>query len=137
MLILLEPQIECIKYRRIADFTRLEGSGSGKYCDTNETAGWTRFVDQSGTAIISEVPQSGLRPCGGSTPGWFFGFYPSKFFSTTVGTMCYASSRTLPCAHVAAKPVKVTHCGDFFVFDMPIAPECPLRACTIYHTIIV
>lgn len=134
---LLVTPIQCIKHRRINDFTRREGSGSGRSCDTNETAGWTRFVDQAGTAIINRIPDHGLRLCGSGSPGWFFGMYPTKFYSTTIGTMCYVSPGGTPCARIAAQSVQVTHCGDYFVFNMPAAPECPLRACTIDHPIIL
>lgn len=128
---LLVAPIQCTKYKRVSDFTRREGSGSGRSCDTNETAGWTRFVDQAGTAIINQIPESGLRLCGGGSPGWLFGAYPSVLYSTTIGTMCYVSPGGAPCARIAAQPVRVTHCGNYFVFNMPVAPECPLRACTV------
>ncbi|CAF1256732.1 unnamed protein product [Rotaria sordida] len=123
--------IQCFKYKRVDDFSRREGSGIGRSCDTNKTAGWTRFVDQAGTAIINHIPESGLRLCGGGSPGWLFGVYPSILYSTTIGTMCYVGPTGIPCARIAAKTVQVTHCGSYFVFDMPVAPECPLRACTI------
>ncbi len=45
--------------------------------------------------------------------------------------MCYVSVDGTRCARIAAEAVRVTHCGAFLVFDMPVAPECPLRACTI------
>ena len=120
---------ECTKHKRVNDFTRREGTGVGKACDTNETAGWTRFVDQAGTAIINRVPKSVVYPCGGRNPGWFFGVYPSEFYSTTIGTICYVSLTGTPCASIGAQPMRVTHCGAYFVFEMPVAPECPLRAC--------
>ncbi|CAF3352715.1 unnamed protein product [Rotaria sp. Silwood2] len=131
MIIALVAPVQCTKYRRVDDFTRREGSGAGRSCDTNETAGWTRFVDQAGTTIINHIPESGLRLCGGGSPGWLFGVYPSILYSTTIGTMCYVSPAGTPCARIAAQAVRVTHCGAYFVFDMPVAPECPLRACSI------
>ena len=122
--------IQCTKYRRVNDFSRREGSGSGRFCDTNDTAGWTRFVEQTGTKIVNQIPGSDLRLCGGGSPGWLLGVYPLTLYATTVGTMCYVSPAGAPCARFAAQPVRVTHCGDYFVFEMPAAPECPLRACT-------
>jgi hypothetical protein len=123
--------VQCTKHKRVDDFTRREGSGSERSCDNNETAGWTRFVDQARTVIINKIPDSGLRPCGGGSPEWLFGIYPSVLFSTTVGTMCYVSAGGTPCVRIANQPVRITHSGAYFVFDMPTAPECALRACTI------
>ena len=49
--------------------------------------------------------------------------------------MCYASPAGSPCARIAIQPVQVTHCGHFLVFNLPVAPECPLRACTIDYDV--
>ncbi|CAF1688598.1 unnamed protein product, partial [Adineta ricciae] len=127
------PPIQCSKHKLVNDFTRRIGSGFGDKCDTNETSGWTRFIDQAGTIIVDYVPEQNLRYCGASgRPGWFYGVYPTQLYSTTLGTICYPCSRTgAPCERFSNQPISVTHCGGYFVFDVPIAPECPLRVCTI------
>ncbi|CAF1390229.1 unnamed protein product [Adineta steineri] len=133
------PPIQCIKHKVVNDFTHRVGSAMGNSCDTNETSGWTRFVDQAGTIIVDYVPERELRysGCGGGqSPGWFFGTYPTRFYSTTIGTICYAAPVTgVPCERFANQSISVTHCGDYFVFDRPVAPACPLRVCTIDRAI--
>ncbi|CAF1356549.1 unnamed protein product [Adineta ricciae] len=130
------PPTQCIKYKLIDDFYYRADVTPNESYETNKTnkvSGWTRFVDQAGTIIIDYVPTGrNFRPCGYSWVfGWFFGVYPTRLYSTTIGKICYyGPQNAVPCDRTANGTISVTHCGDYFVFDIQITDNHP-TICTI------
>ena len=106
------------------DATRRAGTGGGGLCD-HHLFGWTRFIDRAGNAIVREAPSIG---CGGQKAGWLLGILPDEPWTTTLSSLCYTDEMRTSCR--TSTPVRTTHCGHFFVFELHPPPLCPARVCT-------
>eukprot|EP00088_Acartia_fossae_P059501 TRINITY_DN706_c0_g1_i10.p1 TRINITY_DN706_c0_g1~~TRINITY_DN706_c0_g1_i10.p1 ORF type:complete len:348 (-),score=56.92 TRINITY_DN706_c0_g1_i10:197-1207(-) len=88
--------------------------------------GWYRFVGPSGHKMPEYAP--GYNSCGTWRAGWLRDSHPSVPGMTINGTVCFDSG--YPCSTPVT--VKVTNCGEFFVYYLPDMPDqkiCGNRYC--------
>ena len=64
--------------------------------------------------------------CGTDATGYLTGGHPAKYGQVVTRKVCfsYAGHKCMQ-----SVTVKVTHCGAFFVYQLPYAPGCYLRYC--------
>ena len=107
-------------------------SGFKYYCDAGyftspdwKGPGWYRLTGAAGTRIPEKAP--GLDQCGTYAPGWMRGVHPSTPGEQAVATICFDTGSVGNCH----KPVNIAviHCGDFYLYNLPVTPDCFLRYC--------
>ncbi|CAF1333669.1 unnamed protein product [Adineta ricciae] len=124
---------QCSTYLTISDSTRLPSYYSGYYpsCDnswpfSSTSFIWIRFQNGSDHNLMDYPVSTGY--CDATYPGWYAGLYPSTFYTTATSIVCFndGSNNCRWCT-----PVKVTSCGNYYVFALLSAPICAARYCII------
>ena len=88
--------------------------------------GWYRVTGAAGTRILEEV-SGPIGDCGTAVPGWIKGAHPSTPGAQAVLTVCFEFSSDNPC--LMSVNTTVINCGDYYLYDLPQTPDCPLRYC--------
>ncbi|CAF4130385.1 unnamed protein product [Rotaria sordida] len=129
--------LQCSNHTVIDDPTRHILYNATRSCD-DENLGWVRFIDGTNNGrsmIIPTVQPPYLEHCGAVVPGWLKNFtYPTTLGTTVQASVCFdfviTGSTARFCMYTI--DIQITNCGqDFFVFNLPAAPRCNLRYCTI------
>ena len=117
------------------DRTRNIHYGIGAKCDARghstkingKSNQWYRFQAPAGNKMPDKPPNHsrGFR-CGTDFPGFLSGGHPTKAGQVVSRKVCFGYY-VKKC--IAPVTVKVTHCGAFFVYQLPYAPACGLRYC--------
>ena len=131
--VLLPPQ--CRKYIVLKEATRniIYGSGNNNDHDRSKTKitgssnQWYRFQAPAGTKMPDDSPSIDGKRCGTEFTGWLKGGHPTKAGQVVSRTVCFSYGYGNKCPYKVT--VKVTHCGAFFVYQLPYAPTCNLRYC--------
>ena len=120
------------------DRTRNINYGSGSYCDARgrstkingKSNQWYRFQAPAGNKMPDKPPNNlqGQR-CGTAATGYLLGGHPTKAGQVVYRKVCFSYVRQKCWKKVT---VKVTHCGAFFVYQLPYTPNCFLRYCAEY-----
>ena len=120
--VLLPPQ--CRKYIVLKEASRNISYGYGKNNDgskskiTGSSNQWYRFQAPAGTKMPDDAPSLDGKKCGTDLPGWLKGGHPTKAGQVVSRTVCF-SYRNEKCYWGFSKSVKVTHCGSYFVYQLP------------------
>ena len=115
------------------DRTRNINYGSGSYCDARGTKingksnQWYRFQAPAGNKMPDKPPSLSGFKCGTAATGYLTGGHPTKAGQVVSRKVCFSYQR-YKCLW-NTKNVKVTHCGAFFVYQLPYAPACNNRYC--------
>jgi hypothetical protein len=125
---------QCFTYTSNFDSSRnILNNLTGSLCDSSLLSGgkWVRFEGMAGTRLASSANTTNL--CGTTYPGYYSGTHPTTLGDTNDGYVCYFYSNSYyysngPCYWQSS--IKVTNCGDFFVYYLPAPPTCNLRYCT-------
>ncbi|CAF1031671.1 unnamed protein product [Adineta steineri] len=122
----------CSSYTTLNDPTRgVTAPGYALGCDNtapflNRTAPvWIRFMGTGGTTLPLTPP--GLNLCGSTGTGWYAGAMPSSGAMVN-GTVCF-NWDTAVCRYSSF--ISVVNCGSFYIYNLPPAPACMMRYCTI------
>ena len=119
---------QCVDYITLNDPTRniAHVDPNVRNCDDagTWTGGWYRFMDAAGTKMATSPPAENV--CNTHAPGWFQGTYPANSGEVVNGTVCFNWAGN-PCEWSSA--VQVANCGNYYVFQLPVAPVCSLRYC--------
>merc|ERR1712215_451041 len=86
---------------------------------------WYRVVPPAGTRLLSQAP--GEKMCGTMASGWVEGEHP-QVEGDTVDRVVYFDFDDNN--KYDAAPVKITHCGDYFVYFLEEAPAWDFGYCT-------
>ena len=129
----------CDQYHSLTDTVRnINHEGEPFYSDKNSCddtspgwkgAGWYRFEDDAGVMMPESYP--GLNKCGSGYPGWLQGSHPQGFNETKDVTACFPGSNT-ECYN--SMDIKITNCGDFYVYYLPEVSYCEDRYCGADNT---
>ena len=124
--VLLPPQ--CRKYIVLKEPSRNISYGYGRNNDqdrsktkiTGSSNQWYRFQAPAGTKMPDDSPSLNGNKCGTWFPGWLKGGHPTKAGQVVSRTVCF-SARGQECytPSILSKSVKVTHCGSYFVYQLP------------------
>ena len=109
---------------------------STPYCDypgqqtkiTGESHQWYRFQAPAGYKMPDTPPSLSGRKCGTHATGYLVGGHPTKAGQVVSRKVCFSLGGQ-KCYANAEVNVKVTHCGSFFVYQLPYAPGCHSRYC--------
>jgi len=124
---------QCTTYKQLSSAKRKRTYGSGSYCDSTVRGSggddytgpaWYRIVGQAGTKLIENNPDKHM--CGSSATGYLTEGHPSLRGSVKSVKLCFQWNSA--CEWHSS--VKITNCGDFFVYYLPNTPVCNLRYCT-------
>ena len=126
------------------DRTRNIHYGIGAKCDARghstkingKSNQWYRFQAPAGNKMPDKPPNNlqGQR-CGTAATGYLLGGHPTKAGQVVSRKVCFSFSgqkclwRDRDSYKNAPVTVKVTHCGAFFVYQLPYAPACNSRYC--------
>lgn len=123
--------LECNNYRNLSNPDRAQRAVNNKqrFCDhsvydSNFTSGWYRFTGDAGDQMASScVP---IFRCSTVFQGWLNGSHPTGNFSLARRRVCFHWNADCCHDHV---DIWIRNCGGFFVYDLPMAPQCPGRYC--------
>jgi hypothetical protein len=107
-----------------------DGDGGVELCDAgagdDEWVGdaWYRFAGPAGDRMPETAPDA--FACGSDAPGWLNGTHPGVGDGAVERTVCFNWEGNT-CAWSAS--VEVLHCGGFYLYHLPEAPNCMLRYC--------
>ena len=129
-------KVQCKKYIILNDRTRNINYGNGSKCDRPSWGGrkpkingksnqWYRFQAPAGNKMPDKPPSLSGYKCGTAATGYLSGGHPTKIGQVVSRKVCF--SYNAKCNWKAS--VKVTHCGAFFVYQLPYAPACDSRYC--------
>ena len=128
-------KVQCKKYIILNDRTRSINYGSGSNCDdrrrgystkiNGKSNQWYRFQAPAGNKMPDKPPSLSGYKCGTAATGYLSGGHPTKAGQVVSRKVCFSFGSK--CNWKAS--VKVTHCGAFFVYQLPYAPTCSLRYC--------
>ena len=117
------------------DRTRNIHYGNGYKCDSRghstkingKSTQWYRFQAPAGNKMPDNPPNHsrGAR-CGTEATGYLSGGHPTKYGQIVSRKVCFSYRGYKRDYSVT---VKVTHCGAFFVYQLPYAPICHLKYC--------
>ena len=127
-------KVQCKKYIILNDRTRNVNYGKGHKCDSpgygsrtkinGKSTQWYRFQAPAGNKMPDKPPPP--NRCGANYTGYLSGGHPTKA-GQVVSRKVYFSYGGI--IYQTKVNVKVTHCGAFFVYQLPYAPTCSLRYC--------
>ena len=111
----------------------MKTNGTEWNCDDSDDArspdwkgpGWYRLTGAAGTRIPEKTP--GYLHCSTYAPGWLRGVHPSTPGDQVVATICFDGGSYGDCYE--SVNTTVIHCGDFYLYDLPVIPDCLLRYC--------
>ena len=127
-------KVQCKNYIVLNDRTRNINYGWGRKCDgkgwstkiNGKSTQWYRFQAPAGNKMPDKPPSLSGFKCGTTTTGYLSGGHPTKAGQVVSRKVCFSYSGQ-KCRWTTN--VKVTHCGAFFVYQLPYAPVCNLRYC--------
>ena len=133
-------KVQCKNYIVLNDRTRNINYGRGTKCDrkgystkiNGKSDQWYRFQAPAGNKL-PDKPPSGYK-CGTYATGYLTGGHPTKAGQVVSRKVCFSFGGH-KCYWKASGyknspvTVKVTHCGTFFVYQLPYAPGCHSRYC--------
>ena len=121
------------------DQTRNIHYGNGTHCDypgrqtkiNGKSHQWYRFQAPAGYKMPDTPPSLSGHKCGTHVTGYLVGGHPTisgqvvsrKVCFSYLGQKCYNHNNKYTVA------VKVTHCGSFFVYQLPHVYGCAFRYC--------
>ena len=117
------------------DRTRNIHYGIGAICDARghstkingKSNQWYRFQAPAGNKMPDKPPSLSGQRCGTTASGYLSGGHPTKAGQVVSRKVCFSWYGNR-CYHRSVT-VKVTHCGTFFVYQLPYAPACCFRYC--------
>ena len=131
-------KVQCKKYIILNDRTRNIHYGIGAKCDARghstkingKSNQWYRFQAPAGNKMPDKPPSLSGNKCGTYATGYLIGGHPTKAGQVVSRKVCFSWSGQ-KCYKDSGNSVtvKVTHCGDFFVYQLPYAPHCEMRYC--------
>ena len=133
---------QCKNYIVLNHKTRNVNYGNGYRCDsgkyyragqtkiTGSSSQWYRFMKPAGTKMPDYPPSLKGFKCGTVAPGWLEGGHPTNAGEVVKRRVCF-SFLGKKCYGGLARNVKVTHCGEFYVYALPFVPHCTLGYCAI------
>ena len=120
------------------DQTRNIHYGNGTHCDylgrqtkiNGKSHQWYRFQAPAGYKMPDTPPSLSGHKCGTHVTGYLVGGHPTKVGQVVSRKVCF-SFRGQKCYadYSRSVNVKVTHCGSFFVYQLPYTPHCSYRYC--------
>ena len=118
--------IQCLSYTSISGDDRYKAlTNTTTLCDNTVMNGsWVRFT---GTYSQLSTSSAGYSLCNTSATGYLNTALPSTRGQVVSGTVCYHWT-TSNCEF--SNTIQITHCGTYFVYQLPIPPNCSLRYCT-------
>ena len=123
---------QCKKYLKLNEASRNINYGTGGYCDNNLKGGrWYRFFKPAGTRMPDSPPSLQGKKCGTHATGWLQGGHPQKAGQVVSRRVCWSYTGEKCWRSYPGVQVKVTHCGSFFVYQLPSSPSCSYRYCAI------
>ena len=130
-------KVQCKKYIILNDRTRNIHYGIGAKCDARghstkingKSNQWYRFQAPAGNKMPDKPPSLSGYKCGTAATGYLTGGHPTKAGQVVTRKVCFRLNRKKKCRYPATTNVKVTHCGAFFVYQLPYAPTCNYRYC--------
>ena len=87
--------------------------------------GWYRFAKNVGSRIPDHTVK-GVH-CGTHASGWLQDNHPSTVGETKTAKVCFNNGSRGKCNW--STTIKISHCGDYFVYDLPDVPICHLGYC--------
>ena len=136
--------VQCKKYIILNDRTRNINYGRGGQCDARgystkingKSNQWYRFQAPAGNKMPDKPPNNlqGQR-CGTAATGYLLGGHPTKAGQVVSRKVCFSFSgqkclwKDRDSYKNPPVTVKVTHCGAFFVYQLPYPPGCSGRYC--------
>jgi cysteine-rich repeat protein len=111
---------------------RNKNTGVGSFCDRQDALnpegwsgpGWYRFTGPAGTQMSETAV--GVEHCSTYSAGWLNGPHPALGDGIVDIQACF-SWKDESC-HFATM-IQVVACTDFYLYQLPDAPECDLRYC--------
>ena len=118
-------KVQCKKYIILNDRTRNIHYGIGAKCDARghstkingKSNQWYRFQAPAGNKMPDKPPSLSGKRCGTYASGYLSGGHPTKAGQVVSRKVCF-SYRGSKCYYTPVT-VKVTHCGAFFVYQLP------------------
>ena len=98
--------------------------------DWNNGGEWYRLLPPAGT-VIPEQPVEVLH-CGSHSAGWLQDSHPQEEGQTMDGRVCFSGDYDAVCQF--ERSIKVTNCGNFYVYYLPKVSYCYDRYCGADHT---
>ena len=121
--------LQCRKYIVLKEPSRNMIYGWGKNNDqdrsktkiTGSSNQWYRFQAPAGTKMPDDSPSIDGKRCGTEFTGWLKGGHPTKAGQVVSRTVCfsYGYEKCAFWSYHLSKSVKVTHCGSYFVYQLP------------------
>ena len=125
-------KVQCKKYIILNDRTRNVNYGRGNMCDqrgincrncstkiNGKSTQWYRFQAPAGNKMPDKPPNhSRGERCGTTATGYLSGGHPTKAGQVVSRKVCF-SYNGQKCHRGYSVTVKVTHCGAFFVYQLP------------------
>ena len=132
--------VQCKNYIVLNDRTRNINYGDGYNCDrpyggrkpkiNGKSNQWYRFQAPAGNKMPDKPPSLSGNKCGTYATGYLIGGHPTKAGQVVSRKVCFSwSGQKCYKDSVQSVTVKVTHCGAFFVYQLPYAPLCNIRYC--------
>ena len=87
---------------------------------------WYRFQAPAGNKMPDKPPSLSGQRCGTYGTGYLSGGHPTKAGQVVSRKVCFSYNGHKCNWNVT---VKVTHCGAFFVYQLPYIYNCTLRYC--------
>jgi len=121
---------QCTNYKQLSSASRKRTYGSGSYCDMGSYGGdytgpaWYRVVGSAGSRLTENNP--GKEKCGSYGTGYLTEGHPSLLHSEKTVKVCFQYNRE--CQWQSS--VKITNCGDYFVYFLQDTLGCSFRYCT-------
>ena len=118
---------ECTDYTELAEADRNVGwEYDYARCDSWIPADgqWFRFVGAAGTQMPEYDPDE--YACGTHAAGWLNGAHPVTPGETVTREVCYSWTPG-PCWQ--ANDIEITHCGDYYVYNLYQPLSCSYRYC--------
>ena len=84
------------------------------------------MMPPAGTMIPEKVVPTGM--CGTHAPGWMNGVHPRKLGEEVERQICFNWGGN-DCSW--SKNIKVTNCGDYYVYKLVSTPVCAMRYCAV------
>ena len=84
------------------------------------------MMPPAGTMIPEKVVPTGM--CGTHAPGWMNGVHPTTLGEEVEREICFNWSGN-NCSN--SKNIKVTNCGDYYVYKLVSSGACSLRYCAV------
>ena len=129
-------KVQCKKYIILNDRTRSINYGSGSNCDdrrrgystkiNGKSNQWYRFQAPAGNKMPDKPPSKYGDRCGTWGTGYLSGGHPTKYGQIVSRKVCFSYRGYKRDYSVT---VKVTHCGAFFVYQLPYTRGCYFRYC--------